>query len=465
MEHQGENGQAKRAVFEALGTLYPWMKEYHQRPLRDYATRIFDYCGPKSPCELRARSFAKVLNVLRRAGERNGMSVESVSKICSDFKARPVLQTGPHLLLLIEPEAYYSHVFSLIGLSAHGQASYVSYAVSTVNLVERPRKGPGWLSVDGQAVNVFGLSRSELLPYSLLSGRGAYEFKLKSTEASNGHALAQLRELLPSAQFERPSHALKCANRALWPELFGTGFSFLQIDDEDIADLVTDHLTEWGSWLRSRLLENKSFAYNILSEIDKLTTGAWGGWLTRGTDFFWLYENGKRVPLRLVAGDLVHPTTGLNVAAFTASDIIPRLVDRSLIPNLLLMFLVLAVLPGVRVLGGSHHPIYYPLMRYVVCRALAATGLDGDLVDALATDDMPGAWGHRIIDCGGPPIERLGNLLTGKVDEVVGSFGDIPLFDACGGMNGFVSDPQWCELRRSLQAGTTAPTDAEWFFS
>lgn len=27
---------------------------------------------------------------------------------------------------------------------------------------------------------------------------------------------------------------------------------------------------------------------------------------TRGTDFFWLYENGKRVALRLISGNLMH---------------------------------------------------------------------------------------------------------------------------------------------------------------
>jgi len=54
---------------------------------------------------------------------------------------------------------------------------------------------------------------------------------------------------------------------------------------------------------------------------------------------------------------------------------------------LLLVFLVLSILPGVRALGGSHQPVYYPLMRYVICHALEASGLDADLQHALATDD------------------------------------------------------------------------------
>lgn len=44
-----------------------------------------------------------------------------------------------------------------------------------------------------------------------------------------------------------------------------------------------------------------------------------------------------------------------------------------------MMFIVTAMLPGVRVLGGSRHTIYYPLMRYVLGSALRATGADPNL--------------------------------------------------------------------------------------
>ncbi|MQU96644.1 hypothetical protein [Sinorhizobium meliloti] len=231
MENQAVDTDTKRVVLESFATLYPWMRSFHTRPVRDYAVRLFDFSGSRSGPEPRLRSFTKLLKAIQRAGRRNGLSSNAVAKICEEFEARPVMQTGPHLLLLIEPEAYYSHVFSLLGLSAHGCTSYVSYAVSTVNLVEKPRKGPGWLKVDGQPVNVFGLSRSQMIPYSLLSGPGSYRFELKTVDASvEGDALERLRNLLPKTQFERPAHALKAANLCLWPKLFGTDFTFLQID-------------------------------------------------------------------------------------------------------------------------------------------------------------------------------------------------------------------------------------------
>ncbi|WJI52124.1 hypothetical protein NLY44_05375 [Mesorhizobium sp. C089B] len=132
---------AKQAVLGSLTALYPWMSPYHSRPIRDYAFRLFTAPASVPMPEIRLRAFTKLLDIIRKAATRNGLSADTASEICRDFERRRVLQTGPHLFLLMEPEAYYTHIFSLLGLSAHGCSTYVSYAVSTVNLVEKPRKG------------------------------------------------------------------------------------------------------------------------------------------------------------------------------------------------------------------------------------------------------------------------------------------------------------------------------------
>ncbi|MCA0046254.1 hypothetical protein LB577_04700 [Mesorhizobium sp. B283B1A] len=466
MEELTAGADAKQAVLGSLTALYPWMSPYHSRPIRDYAFRLFEAPASRSEPEIRLRAFTKLLDFIRKAATRNGLSTDAASKICRDFERRRVMQTGPHLFLLTEPEAFYTHIFSLLGLSAHGCSTYVSYAVSTVNLVEKARKGPGWLTVDGKPINVFGLSRSRMNGYSLLAGQGPYRFELLPTESNTGEdALRLLRSFLPKTQFERPAHAIKAANQLLWPKMFGGRFAFLQIDDEDVADLVADHLSDENSWLRMRLLEDPNFASNILAGLDGLASGPWSGWLARGTDFFWFYENGKRRPLRLIAGELIDPATGMKLACFTASDILERLANRSLVPNLLLMFLVSSILPGVRALGGSYQPIYYPLMRYVVCRALEAAGVDEDLRQALATDDVPGAWGHRVIECDDYPLELFLNGSNGAMSDLIDRLGDISFAEACGSMKGFVSDPSWHELHRRLRQGLVTPADAEWAFS
>ncbi|RUU92633.1 hypothetical protein EOB59_06525 [Mesorhizobium sp. M7A.F.Ca.MR.176.00.0.0] len=466
VEELTAGADAKQAVLESLAALYPWMRSYHPRPIRDYAFRLFEAPASKTVPEIRRHALTKLLDAIKNAGERNGLPINAVSQICREFEKRRVMQTGPHLFLLTEPEAYYTHIFSLLGLSAHGCSTYVSYAVSTVSLVEKARKGPGWLTVDGKPINVFGLSRSRMIGYSLLAGPGPYRFDLLPTEPdTEGEALTLLRSLLPTTHFERPAHAIKAANLILWPRMFGGRFAFLQIDDEDIADLVADHLADENSWLRMRLLEDPNFAANILAGLDGLASGPWSGWLARGTDFFWFYENGKRRPLRLIAGELIDPATGMKVACFTAPDILKRLANRSLVPNLLLMFLVSSILPGVRALGGSYQPIYYPLMRYVVCRALEVAGVDEDLRQALATDDVPGAWGHRVIECDDDPLELFLNGRNAAMSDLIDRLSDISLAEACGSMRGFVSDPSWQELHSRLRQGLVTPADEEWAFS
>ncbi|TIT27870.1 MAG: hypothetical protein E5W86_07890, partial [Mesorhizobium sp.] len=279
---------AKQAVLRSLATLYPWMQHYYSRPIRDYAARLYEAPVSTAMPESRQYALAKLLDAIKNAGKRNGLPIDAVAEICREFEERRVLQTGPHLLLLIDPEAYYTHILSLVGLSAHGCSTYLSYAVSTVSLVERARKGPGWLTIDQTPINVFGLTRSRMIGYSLLTGPGAYRFELVPAEqGAEPDALAVLHNLLPKGQFERPAHAIKEANCSLWPKLFGSRFTFLQIDDEDIADLVADHLSEKNSWLRTRLLEDPRLALNMLAEIDRLADGPWSGWLARGTDFFW----------------------------------------------------------------------------------------------------------------------------------------------------------------------------------
>lgn len=466
MDERAPGADEKQAVLESLAILYPWIRAFYSRPIRDYAIRLFEAPASETLPEIRRHALTKLLGVIRTAGKRNGLSVEAVTRICQELEARRVLQTGPHLLLLLDPEAYYTHVFSLLGLAGHGCSTYLSYAVSTVSLAEKARKGPGWLAVDRKPINVFGLSRSRMIGYSLLTGPGSYQFELTPAEqGSEGATLAQLRKLLPKGEFERPAHAIKAANLMLWPQLFGDRFAFLQIDDEDIADLVAEHLSDEGSWLRARLLENPRLALNILTEIDRLADSSWGGWLARSTDFFWLYENGRRLPLRLAAGELINQASGTKVARFAAPDIIERLTDRTLIPNLFVMFLVVSILPGVRALGGSHQPVYFPLMRYILFRALKGANVDADLRHALASDDVPGAWGHRVIECDDEPFEMLRSDGIVETNDLIDRFGNVPFSKACGSMSGFVSDTSWQELQKGLRKQAIAATDAEWALS
>ena len=125
----------KQAILGSLAVLYPWIRAFYSRPIRDYANRLFEAPTSKATSEIRRHALNKLLDVVRAAGKRNGLSIDAVARICRELEGRRVLQTGPHLLLLLDPEAYYTHIFSLLGLAGHGCSTYLSYAVSTVSLV------------------------------------------------------------------------------------------------------------------------------------------------------------------------------------------------------------------------------------------------------------------------------------------------------------------------------------------
>lgn len=452
----------KVSIQRTMVALYPWMKNYLAWPIQSYAERIFRP-GNTIQCETRAWALDKLLHRLEVSAINAGYSKENAAAIRDDFAENRVLQTGPHLMLLLDPEAYNTHAFSLLGLNANGCKSYVSYAVSTVKLEERARKGPAWLSVADRPLSIFALSRNQMIPYNLLSRLEGLHFQRGLLGAQEQHRSDnQVQDLLPQGNFDCPSQALKAANRALWPKMFGHGFWFLQIDDEDIADLCITHLMDGHSWLRTRLFGDTTLAMSVLSEIDTLAKGPWYGLLTRGTDFFWHYNGGKRLPLRLVERHLIEPSTGQNVTRFSADEIVGLLSKRILIPNLFLMFLLTAILPGVRVLGGSRHPLYYPLMRYVLCRALRSASIEDPLERHLTEDEMPCAWGHRVIEC---PDLRLEDLVESEHRWLTSLWlNRQPLAEACGAMTGFTSDQRWAMLVSQIECGQIVRSPATWAF-
>jgi hypothetical protein len=460
-----EGAEAKSRVLDALISLYPSLSPYLHRPVRDYATYLYGFERPNPIIEARTQAFEKLLAAIERAACRAGLSREKASSICLEFASRPVLQTGPHLMLSIDPDAYYTHAFSLLGLMGQGCSNYVSYAVSTVSLSEKSKRGPGWPSVDGKAINLFGMSQNQLKSQNLLSRAGPYSLKLEATDQTvDFEVLAWLRDIMPCGEFETPACAIRSANRALWPKMFSSDITMLQIDDEDIADLVADHLSDESSWLRRRLFKQRHLAEQIVAEVEGLEAGPWAGWLGRGTDFFWHYDKGRRRPLRLSNGNLVGPTEGRIISRFAFADVGEKLENKTLIPNLLLMFLVAAILPGIRVPGGSRHPIYYALMRFAVARALRSSGLDGDLTNALAEDILPGAWGHRVIEGDHKAIFNLPGRPAAR-DFWGSDLAAAPLFAACRAMTGFVSDQLWCNLVARISEGIIGCDDAEWTYA
>ncbi|MBB3386236.1 MULTISPECIES: hypothetical protein [unclassified Rhizobium] len=458
---------SKSKVLALIFELFPWARRFEQAPVEAYAKSVFAVARHQPNCGTRSQAMSLLRSRIVKVAQRQGFSKEQAFRLGGAIQAAPVLQTGPHLHLLIEPDAFYTHLFSLMGLRAHGRRCYISYGCSTVKFVERGRKGPAWLQIDGQAINVFGLSRSKMIPYSILGRNNCYSFQLQNAAkpGADSEAISSLRSILPSDEFPSAAEAIKAANIKLWQCYFDNGIDFLQFDDNDVAHLVRDHLCDEQSWLRTRLIEDRAFAVQLLGCIDRLTNTAWRGWLKNSTHFFWGCIDGRLIPLCL-NGPILRSTDADDIRVeFTPASLVEALENGQIVPNLLLMFIVTSILPGVRVLGGSRHTIYYPLMRWAFCDALRTDDRDAQLLSALAEDQRPGAWGHRIVSSPCEPFSLLNTLGQGGIATLLDRFRRMDIEEACGSLLSFTQDPLWAELAADFSSGKVSRDCPQWAFS
>nr|WP_237352779.1 hypothetical protein [Rhizobium leguminosarum] len=446
--------------------LFPWVRQFGQAPLNDYAKAVFSVDSDQSECAARSQAMSQLRSWVGTVAQRQDFSAEAVLRFQREMEAAPVLQTGPHLHLLIEPDAFYTHLFSLMGLCAHGRTCYISYACTTVKFVERGRKGPAWLQIDGDAINVFGLSRSKMIPYSILGRNSCYSFQLQNVDrpGPDVEAISRLREILPTGEFPSAAEAIKAANLCLWKCYFDSRIDFLQLDDSDVADLVADHLSDDQSWLRTRLIEDSAFAGRLLLCIDQLADTAWRGWLKNSTHFFWGCVEGRLFPLCLEGAVLRSKGADDIRVEFSPASLFEALKTGRIVPNLLLMFIVTSILPGVRALGGSRHAIYYPLMRWAFSEALRSNAHDAQLLNALSEDERPGAWGHRVISSPHEPFSILNALGQGGISTLLDRFGQKSIVDASGPLSSFTQDPLWAELMAAYSSGRVSRHCLQWPF-
>ncbi|MGO6747602.1 hypothetical protein ACCS93_34980 [Rhizobium ruizarguesonis] len=451
---------APEDVRAALSFLMPDLARFWALPLKDYASAVYED-GARGRCSVRDDAMTRFQTFIAGMALRAGANKDDAEHASRQIASSPVMQTGPHCHLLIEPDAFYTHLFSALGLIAHARRWHICYSSSTVKFIERSKKGPGWLSLGGEIVNVFGLSRSHMDPYNICGFNRPYRFKLaRQNGAPDGASVARLKAILPDMEFPSAAEAIKSANQTLWRGAFPPSLRLLQFDDIDAADLVADHFEDNASWMSTRFAGDGLFAENILRAIDQLNAGPWAGWIRRTTDFFWGLEDGRIIPLRLRGGVLKGAPPSIGEVWFDPETIAASLRQRKLVPNLLTTFLVTSILPGVRALGGCRQAVYYPLMRYLVATALKASG-ERELLDALRGDERPGMWGHRVLrPNGGSPFMELEE--NGAALKLAANYGSLSLRDAAGDLVSFTSDPIWSELSAHIRTQAIHAASAEW---
>lgn len=447
-------------VRRSLSYLLPHVNPYWERPLGNYAAAIYDVEPFHSGNSTRRHAMNLLRSCVERAARRSGYSDEESRSAGAELVAAPVMQTGPHALLVIEPDAFYTQLFSLLGLSAHGRRWQVNYSVSTSAFKESAKKGPGWLRLEGETLNVFGLPRRRLIDSSIACLNGPYRFMLSNSRHASApnESAARLLAKLPDRAFPCAAEAIKIGNLAIWRGLLDAPTNLLQLDDFDMADLIADHLEDAQSWLSSRFVGDGAIA--VLEAIDHLNAGPWRGWILRTTDIFWRLEEHKVIPLHLQDGILRSSRSPSFEVKFTPASLAAALRERTILPGMFIAYLVVSILPGVRVLGGCRQTVYLPLMRYLTSIATQQAG-DTDLPAALESDERPGVWGHRVLRIAdGYPFQEIEQ--AGGISPLLARYSDMPLAQTSGDLASFTRDPIWAEISEHIRAGRIARTSDEW---
>lgn len=445
-------------IRQALTLLFPELEKFWPRPLADYAHAAYDKVD-RGSCSARNDAMGRLQTLVSRVALRSGANEDQALDAAKQISDVPVMQSGPHCFLMVDPEAFYTHLFSALGLSSHRRRWHIYFGCSTVKFTERPNKGPGWVDAGGDLVNVFGLSRRRMGSTNLCGRNGPYEFKLEADSASATNA-QWLKAHLPEATFPTAADAIIAANQALWKRSFPLSLQLLQFNDTDVGDLVADHFEDRDSWLSRRFTGDDVVAEKILCLIDDLNGGPWSGWVRRTTDFFWGLADGRIFPLRLNNGALAGSTASGFSIPFTPENLAWSLRQRRLVPNLFMMALATSILPGVRLLGGSRQTIYHPLMRYLVAAALDVER-DRALLAAMRDDRRAGMWGHRVLRPANA-FPLLETERTGHGLAIAAAYGEQSLETAAGDLSFFKDDPIWSAMYGHITSKRIAPASPEW---
>lgn len=368
-------------------------------PVSEYARHLWrPVARPASGPSIAARSILRdVLH--RRLGAM--MQPEQIGKALEEFEHRPVIQSGLHCLLLMDRITFDALLLAWLGAVENGLSAFFGFMGATMTMETVGREGPGWLDVGDDKVNLFGMGRHKLCRKSVCAA-GPVTLNTRALEAVGNETDASrwLGTLLASQDkvFATAADALTELNEDLVADWDSSGMARpVFIDDRLAASAVAGHLDHDGSLL-SRLLLEPARRQRLDHALQEAASGPFGRFLPNATAYFWGIREQRVRKLVLENGHLIEPDRphGLSIP-FERLHLKQALLDGVLLPDLFLAFLILAILPRVRVVGGLRQIGYIALFHSILLAALDENvPEERDLAAELQVREN--AWGMRVID-------------------------------------------------------------------
>lgn len=352
------------------------------------------------------------------------------ARVFSEFERYPILQTGPHCQLYVNQVDFNALMMSWMGAKLH-RLNHIFVLNSITRTVQWTKnQGPGWLNLRHDTLNVFDLTPKKMSQLSVCAPYPDLTFNLEKlssylnhTEDSEKKGLEKLMEAIQPKTYGSFIQAFTLANYNLFTQADRVHeIKPLLMNDYFSSLLVANHvLDEQG--IIYKLIFSTYFRSKLKQIIHSMQQNKHHLFLKQGTEYFWGVRDNKIRALKITDNYFLeeskNPNKQLKIR-LDSQSLYQALINGVLIPNIFLSFLVLSLLPQIRVLGGTRQIAYFPLIQKIFNELLDPNiQEEQELRQEILNNDL-NAWGTNFIQGETTPLQWLGLLPQGKELSTLG---------------------------------------------
>jgi len=291
-----------------------------------------------------------------------------VREILGGLLVCPAIFTGPHCSLFVSLPTFVSRCLAIRAAAKRASPFALTYECSTVSLQSKNGVGPGWMEFKGTRHNVFGVPRQIRDSTAVCARHGIWRFN--SLLGSPHGEVRDMAARIASVQTTSPEEAIQQANDILCgTETAGGQPGLLSLADNQTAGLVARHLTV-GSVLSACVLD-QNLRECLLEELET-HRARFPQLLPSSTELFWIISEGRRHPAKVADGRLQNSHMNFSLT-LQRDELVANLRAGRIVPNLLLTFMALCILPDLACFGGHRQMIYIELFKAALGAALKRT--------------------------------------------------------------------------------------------
>jgi hypothetical protein len=289
-----------------------------------------------------------------------------------EFNQHPVLHTGGHCQLLLDPKTFAAAFAAYMSSLLNNRQYIFFYQCSTVTLEGSKREGPAWLTAKGKQVNMLiDVPRHQLAKRSVCALSGPISLSISPNGIVIPGTELYQNALYGLEGFESLPDLFFTANKKLWSHWqTSEEIKLFTFDDLALSDLLVSHLLDCNS-LISMLIFNEDLQKRFQDAWKKSSLTPKGMFLQHNLCSFWGLRDGRIRRLEKVGNHLVEIGNEEKLSIpWKCDSIVKALKEREIVPDLFLVFLMIGILPRVKVLGGARQLGYIPEFQKILSNTL-----------------------------------------------------------------------------------------------